>query len=138
MQFSLNSDQIQSLQQKLPHLKLLALFGSRAKGTATQQSDWDLAILLDWVPSGWEELVLGDTLAQILNIPSDRVDLVNLTHCSPVLGYVVAKEGQVLYESEPNLFIHFQIKAWKQFADTAKLRRYQKEYIQAGLKRLKS
>lgn len=128
--------QHEALSQTLPNLKLLALFGSRAKGTATAKSDWDLAFLAKPNPIGWAELELQESIAQILEISSDQIDLVNLTHCSPVLGYVVAKEGKVLYESEPNQFIYFQMKAWKIYADTAKLRQYQAQYIRESIERL--
>lgn len=121
----------------VPDLKLLVLFGSRAKGRETHQSDWDLGILLkknDRSPNEWFSLY--HQLAEVLGINSDRVDLVNLQQCSPVLGYVIAREGQILYEAEPNLFLNFQLKAWKVYANTAWLRRYQQQYIQQGLERL--
>lgn len=122
----------------IPNLKLLVLFGSRAKGKETQQSDWDLGILLEEtnhdLPNKW--LLLDQPLAEALRISSDRVDLVNLKRCSPLLGYVVAREGRPLYELEPNLFLNFQLQAWKRYADTAWLRRYQQQYIQQGLERL--
>ncbi|HEY9737796.1 MAG TPA: nucleotidyltransferase domain-containing protein [Trichocoleus sp.] len=41
------------LSQSLPQVRLLVLFGSRAKGTATEGSDWDLGVSLRdpaWVP----------------------------------------------------------------------------------------
>lgn len=127
--------------QEIANLGLLILFGSRAKGTAREDSDWDLAILsqmeLDAPPEAWGELSLYEKLGRILQIPSDRIDLVNLRHCSPLLGYVVAKEGKILYEAEPNLFRSFQCKAWHTYLDTAKLRSYQEEYIRRGLEKLK-
>ena len=91
----------------------------------------------DSPPTGWGEFELYEKLGQIFQISSDRIDLVKLNRCSPLLGYIIAREGKVLYESEPGLFIRFQLKAWKIYADTAKLRRYQAEYIRQGLERLK-
>ena len=124
--------------QIIPHLRLLVLFGSRATGTATKQSDWDLAFLADGsTPSAWGDLALYGSLASVLGISSDRIDLVSLDHCSSTLGYLIARDGKVLYEAEPNLFLKFQLKVWKVYADTAKLRRYQDDYIRQGLEKLK-
>ncbi|NJL36930.1 MAG: nucleotidyltransferase domain-containing protein [Leptolyngbyaceae cyanobacterium RM2_2_4] len=134
--FVLNNSQ---LIREIPALQLLVLFGSRAKDTYTDRSDWDLAIAIDPANhlSFSSLLSLPHTLGNILCINSDRIDLVNLNHCSPVLGYVIAKEGQVLYEVEPDLFFQFQLKAWKRYADTAYLRRYQEDYIRQTVEQLK-
>jgi predicted nucleotidyltransferase len=76
---------LDQLIQEVPRLRLLILFGSRAKNTWSDRSDWDLAIALDPdQPQNW--LVLPHTLAGILQIPDDRLDLVDVNHCSPVLG----------------------------------------------------
>lgn len=125
--------------QEIPDLQLLVLFGSRTKEIHTPQSDWDLAIALssDCSLSLSDWLSLPHRLGKLLQIDSDRIDLVDLNRCSPVLGYVIAKEGQVLYEAEPDLFFQFQLKAWKRYADTAYLRRYQADYIRQAVERLK-
>ncbi|MBD2102390.1 type VII toxin-antitoxin system MntA family adenylyltransferase antitoxin [Leptolyngbya sp. FACHB-261] len=127
--------------QAIPNLKLLILFGSRAKGTAREHSDWDLAILSadgsELTSDPWGELGLYEKLGHILQVSSDQIDLVNLNHCSPLLKYAVALQGKVLYEAEPNLFIDFQRQAWHIYLDTAKLRAYEQEYIRRGLENLK-
>jgi uncharacterized protein len=129
--------------RKHPSLKLLVLFGSRARGDAGFSSDWDFAFLSNssletkdiqaqpfWFPG-------SDILETISGlISTDRIDLVDLERCSPLLGYVIAKEGHIVYEAESNLFLNFQLKAWKRYADTDWLRRYQKQYIEQGLERL--
>lgn len=124
---------------QVPSLRLLVLFGSRVKETAHAQSDWDLAILttdgVDETLGDWGEFALYEKLGRLLQIPSDRIDIVNLKHCSPLLGYIVAREGHVLYESERN-FLDFQLRAWKIYADTAKLRNYTQEYLRQSLERL--
>jgi predicted nucleotidyltransferase len=124
------------LLRAIPTLKLLVLFGSQARGTATEQSDWDVAIQCEPVLTGWEQLAFDQPVATSLGISSDRLDLVNLPHCSPLLGYAIARDGQLLYEAEPGLFRRFQLKAWKTYADTAKLRHYQTKYIQHTLAQL--
>jgi predicted nucleotidyltransferase len=128
------------LAQAIPNLQLLILFGSQAQGRATLNSDWDLAFLIQnfSYQIGWGELELYHPLGEILGINSDQIDLVNIDKCSPLLGYMIAREGKVLYEAEPDLFLNFQLKAWKRYANTAKLRQYQKDYIHQSLEQLQS
>ncbi|MBD0334453.1 MAG: nucleotidyltransferase domain-containing protein [Cyanobacteria bacterium Co-bin13] len=126
------------LSASLPQVRLLVLFGSRAKGTATEGSDWDLGVRLS-NPNldAWSLLSLAVPLAETLSIQSERVDLVNLDRCSPLLGFAVATEGIPLYEEVPGLFHCFQVKAAKVYADTAKLRQLQKRYMTQMLQQLK-
>jgi predicted nucleotidyltransferase len=127
---------LELIAEKIPHLSLLVLFGSRAKGQATQQSDWDLAFLADSVPTNaWGEPSFLGTLAEVLQIPRDRLDWVDLARCSPLLAHGIAREGKVLYQSDPFQFQRFQVKAWKQYADTAKFRQLQEAYVRRAIKR---
>jgi predicted nucleotidyltransferase len=95
-----------------PTLKLLILFGSRARGDQDRNSDWDIAFLsaLDAEnPSAWFS---GADLLQKLSkqghIPSDCIDLINLSTCADILAHFVAQEGQLIYEREPGEFERFQ------------------------------
>ena len=92
-----------ALPQRLPQVQLLVLFGARAMGTATDRSDWDLAVLAQ-TASPWEVFLMQKDLADLLHLPFDTLDVVNLGRCSPLLAYAVARQGQLLYESEPGKF----------------------------------
>ncbi len=65
------------MQQRHPGLRLLALLGSQATGTAHEDSDWDLGMLAD---PGLDLLGLRADLVDRLG--TDRVDLVDLTSAS--------------------------------------------------------
>lgn len=70
---------LDQLIQAVAGLRLLVLFGPRAKNTCGNRSDWDLAVALaPEQPRNW--LVLPQTLAGILQLPGDRLDLVDLNH----------------------------------------------------------
>jgi predicted nucleotidyltransferase len=97
---------------------LVVLFGSRAKGTATERSDWDLGVLLK--PEGRDPLRLyglDPELAQALGCSSDAVDVVDLSRASYLLQQVVATEGVVLFERQPGMFAAFRSRASRQWAD---------------------
>lgn len=116
----------------LPEVQLIVLFGSQAKGTATARSDWDIAIRKtpDTYP-GMQFFTLQKKIADALEISFDRIDLIDLQTASPLLSFAVAKEGIPLYEEVPGSFRVFQVRASKVYADTAKIRRLQRDYIRS-------
>lgn len=136
---------IPQLSQKIPYLQMLILFGSRARGNSHAKSDWDFAVLYDsktWgspiTPNPNRLLIyyeVLETLHQVFQINMDNIDLVTLNQCSPLLGFEVAKYGQLLYEQQPGEFIDFQVKAWKIYADSAKFRQAQRSNIQLWLQK---
>jgi predicted nucleotidyltransferase len=95
-----------------PTLKLLILCGSRARGDHAPSSDWDIAFLStpDSEPSAaWFPGVdLLQTLSKQGHIPSDRLDLINLSTCADILAHFVAQDGQLIYEHELSEFERFQ------------------------------
>jgi len=74
-------------------LRLLVLYGSRARGDARPGSDWDLGYLAgsDFDPDAMLA-VLADHLR------ADRVDLVDLATATGQLRYQVARDGRVLFD----------------------------------------
>lgn len=100
-----------SIHKKISHLKLLILFGSRARGDNCDRSDWDFAVLYDnKAPDSetvsWFEI--PGILGEVFNINSDAIDLLDLNHCSPLAKHLVALEGKLIYESEPGQFEQFK------------------------------
>lgn len=99
-------------------LDLVVLFGSRAQGTATSNSDWDLGVRFS--PGQGDPLRLyrlDVELATRLGCSSDAVDVVDLDHASYLLQRVVAEHGQPLFERQPGLFGSFCSRAIRQWAD---------------------
>jgi len=103
-----------------PTLKLLILFGSRARGDHAPTSDWDIAYLSEPGPDKGATWFPGADLLFILSehgqIPGDsrserlrqRIDLIDLRTCSDILAHFVAQEGQIIYERDPGEFEHFR------------------------------
>jgi len=92
-------------------LDLLVLLGSRARGEARPDSDWDLGFLGD----GVDHLTLRADLVEALG--TDAVDLVPLGRASAVLRRDAALHGTVLAERVRGGFGAFQVEAATFWAD---------------------
>ncbi len=106
-------EKITAIVEKLPNLKLLILFGSRARGEHRPDSDWDFAVLYEERSDQKDIsslLKIYTLLEQALEIPDDKIDVIDLKECSPILAHYVARDGQLLYERETGLFEVFKEK----------------------------
>ena len=107
--------QIQNqLKQAIPYIKMLILFGSRARKDYHIHSDWDFAALYDepiQKQGYFDYFEIYNILADIFDIPSDKIDLVSLDICSPLITHYVARDGQLLYEQNSGLFEDFKHQA---------------------------
>lgn len=111
-------------------LRLLLLFGSRARGDAGGASDWDLAYLA--TPELDPAALLAD-LASLLG--TDRIDLVDLDRASAQLRFRAAGEGKVLYDAPPGTFPRFWMDAVSFWCDAGPLLRTGYEDVLARLSR---
>ena len=87
---------IARLVHAIPHLKGLYLFGSRAAGEETADSDWDFAFLTDhpFRLDPVRRFELQEELAARLNAD---VDLVDLRAVSTVMGFEILSKGKRIY-----------------------------------------
>jgi len=92
--------------QKHPKIELFMMFGSRARGDANEQSDWDFGYI---AKSDFDPLELHTEL--ILCLGTDHVDLVNLSRTTGQLRYRVAKDGKKLFERQKGAYETFWIQA---------------------------
>lgn len=116
-------------------LDLVVLFGSRAKGCATPESDSDVAVRRrrDPIP---EDLHgdLAAALSEATGLP--EVDLVDLRRASPLLLIGVATDGRALFEAEPGTFNLFRVYAWKLWLDDEQtLRKFDVRYLREAAAR---
>ena len=124
---------MQQVQAAVAHttgLDVLFLFGSRTRGDAHSQSDWDFAY------SGSPDLDPTDLLTKlVLAVGTDRVDLVNLERASGLLRYRVARDGQVLAERTPGAADHFRLMAIEFWCDVGPLLEREYDALLVDLKR---
>lgn len=104
--------------------ELVLLFGSAVSGTTHKRSDIDLAFLFDR-PA--DILALTNKVIHLLR--TSNVDVVDLRRAPPLLRYVVAKNGRVLYERKEGLFNAFYSLAFRMYVDSRKLREARKTAI---------
>lgn len=120
-------------------LKLLILFGSRARGDHNSSSDWDIAFLSasdSENPSYWfPGADLLQTLSECGQIPCDRIDLIDMSTCSEMLAHFVAQEGQLIYERKPGEFERFRQQALKDPTELKQFRQTQREKVLQALAR---
>lgn len=114
-----NSRTVESLIQSsaqlsaiVPSLKMLILFGSRARGNPHSNSDWDFAFLCD---SDQQNVLFNAEiyaiLADVFRINDDKIDAINLAKCPPLIAHAIAQDGRLLYERDLGLFSSFQQQA---------------------------
>ncbi|MFB2939323.1 nucleotidyltransferase domain-containing protein [Aerosakkonemataceae cyanobacterium BLCC-F154] len=135
-------EKISDVAEQIPYLKLLILFGSRAKGNANEDSDWDFAVLYDpelrkiHEKSGWDWLKIWSVLETVFDLPENKVDVVILNDCSNIMAHTIARDGKLLYERESGEFERFKQQALMTSSELKTFREQQREKIKESLKGL--
>jgi predicted nucleotidyltransferase len=122
---------------------LAYLFGSSLKGKFGKDHDIDIGLFLDGKlygsldkgsPYGYK----AEMTAELMNLlKHDRIDLVILNECTPVLAYQVIHHGMLLFARSEKTRIQFEVSSLKRHADTKHLRNikriYSEKRIEEGL-----
>ncbi|MDD1426987.1 nucleotidyltransferase domain-containing protein [Dolichospermum sp. ST_sed9] len=130
------------LPEKIPYLKMLVLFGSRSTGNTNANSDWDFAVLCDdeKYNSYIEEnplafFELHAILGKVFKINSDKIDIVELNHCSGLIAHFIARDGNLLYEDKTQEFDKFKQKVLLSNSEIKKIEKTKLENIEDFLQR---
>jgi predicted nucleotidyltransferase len=100
----LGSERVAGVLKRHPSVLAALLFGSRARGSPAEGSDFDIAILAEQ-PLTLEELEgIAAELAAALGVPADKVDVVDLQAAPNELLYKVIRDGELLYASDEERF----------------------------------
>ncbi len=117
-------------------LQLLLLFGSRADGKESPDSDFDVAYL------GKTDLDLNREAKLITDLApafgSDNIDLVNLRKAPPLLFYSITSKCQVIYQADDLIFPTMRAYSFKKYVETKPLRELQYERLKARIRRGKT
>ncbi len=105
----------------VPELELAVLVGSQANGTATDNSDWDIAIRWHKHIVSVDQLALEARLvqriAQTLDVHADKIDLIQLTAAKLAMREVVANQGVPLKGEQTLAWFHFLTQTWAEVED---------------------
>jgi predicted nucleotidyltransferase len=97
-----------------PGLELLILHGSRARGQARPDSDWDFAF------AAAATFDPDDFLGRLVEtLGADRVDLADLSRAGALLRFRVAQDGVVIFERQLGAFERFWFDAVHTWCDLA-------------------
>jgi predicted nucleotidyltransferase len=100
----LGSERVTGVLKRHPSVLAALLFGSRARGSPAEGSDFDIAILAEQ-PLTLEELEgIAAELAAALGVPADKIDVVDLQAAPNELLYKVIRDGELLYASDEERF----------------------------------
>lgn len=130
------------LPEKIAYLKMLVLFGSRARGDTHANSDWDFAALYDEEArkayikdDGWAWFEVPQLLGQLFGLNSDKIDVVELNNRSILIDHFVALDGRLLYEQEPGIFEKFRLGALKSEEEMKEIRKSLRAKVEKNLQR---
>ncbi len=102
-------------------LELAVLVGSRANGSATPQSDWDIAIRWHKHISPLDTLALSaalqQQLAQALATSPDNIDLIKIPQARLTMRALIAEEGILLKGDNTLAWSHFLVQTWGELED---------------------
>jgi uncharacterized protein len=93
------------------------LFGSRARGTATDRSDVDIAMLYGEAPAPGLEGIGLDLEADLERALGQPVQVVVLNTAPVDLVHRVLRDGRLLLDRDPGRRIRFEVKARNEFFD---------------------
>jgi len=112
---------IQNVLQDYPQIRFAALIGSRVQGTATPDSDWDIAIRWEYGQDWMKTLSTTETLrrriAGVLGVAESEVDLIDLSRANLAMRASVAEEGKLLKGQDTLAWFHFLQRTWRELED---------------------
>jgi len=112
--------------EREPRVVCAYLFGSVARGTATPDSDVDLAILHQKAPEGYLEQPF-DLEADLSELVGRQVQIVVLESAPGDLVHRVLRDGKLLVDRDPSARIAFEVRARSEYFDMLPiLRRYRR------------
>ncbi|BCL38334.1 type VII toxin-antitoxin system MntA family adenylyltransferase antitoxin [Nostoc sp. MS1] len=128
--------------EKIPYLKMLVLFGSRATGNINAKSDWDFAVLYDQEQreayvkdNSFRLFELPLIIGEVFKVNSDQIDVVDLDHCSELISHFIARDGIMLFEKDNGEFEKFRLRSLKSESELKHFRKEQHKIIEMELKR---
>ncbi len=114
-------------------LKLVILYGSRARGTEKETSDIDIAVL-GTNPLDFDAVlsIMGELSAVF---KSDAIDVKSLHFTDPFFRYQVTKDGVLLFGRERD-FVSFKAYAFRDYIDSQSLLKLKEKLVRERVRYL--
>lgn len=97
-------------------IQLCVLFGSQATGQAQAHSDVDIAV---WPVEPVSTPTRLSWLRELETILEKQVNLVLISaELDPVLGMEIVRHGQLIFEREPDVWLHHRSQLWFAYTDS--------------------
>ena len=123
MQAENNLNMLRQCLLKTPQLELAILIGSQVNGKTHAKSDWDIAIRwhrqpeVSIITTLAQTETLRRTLAQLLKVTEDKVDLIDLTNARLTMRAIVAEDGIVPKGEESLAWHYFLQRTWRELEE---------------------
>ncbi|MBL7003713.1 MAG: nucleotidyltransferase domain-containing protein [Gammaproteobacteria bacterium] len=102
-------------------IKFSILFGSRARGTETPESDWDIAIWFKDNSDAWENLGkkedIRNQVCKLFAINETKVDIVDLARSELSINATVVDEGIELSEQDSLALAYYYQGVWSKIEE---------------------
>ncbi len=109
------------------NIRLVYLFGSRARGDAAETSDYDFGVLLGEDADSDYRYILAHELVVLLG--TSDVDVVPLREAPIELAYNIIAEGRLLFERDLEERVDFEARTISKYCDYLPILRQQREDI---------
>ena len=119
----LNTHELKELKEVFEKfgVKVVYLFGSRARGMGREDSDWDFAVYANDKLSSEERFHLTLRISEKLKVPLEWVDVVDLRDVDPLLGFTVIEEGVIVHCVDAELAHTLEYKILREYLDAQDL-----------------
>ena len=102
-------------------IKFSILFGSRAKGSVHESSDWDVVLFFNDNSDAWENMGkkedVRQQIAKALKIEDQMIDLVDLYQSGLGISATVVDEGVVLSDQDSLALAYYYQGVWAKLED---------------------
>ena len=111
-------------------LKLLLLFGSRARGDARKDSDTDIAFMSGRNLDFNQKAELMMDLLPVVKAKETKIDVIDTKTAHPLLLYLIMQDAKVLYTEGMMFFYNLQSAAFKKYIEVKPV--YEEMYRRLG------
>lgn len=108
------------------NINIIYVFGSYAKGTNTEKSDIDIAVLIDGEVDRYTQLNVLGALIDIFK--REDIDLVILNNANEVLKFQVIKYSKIIYMDSLYTKVMFESTTMSRYMDMEYFRKTQEKY----------